>query len=111
MAQCLALPANRRAAGPRVLHISRCPNVNPQGCPGRWPDAQHSLLTLSGPLRCRQVPVGTEVGRGQKRRRKERAYVKAAGEAVLAWGSEPRGGWKSRVLRAEAGMGTGTLGS
>lgn len=29
MAQCLALPANHRAAGPRVLHTSRCPNVNP----------------------------------------------------------------------------------
>lgn len=32
------LPANHRAAGPRVLHIRRCPNVNPQGCPGLWPD-------------------------------------------------------------------------
>lgn len=72
MAQCLALSANHRAAGPRVLHTSRCPNVNPQGCPGRWPDAQRSLLTLSGPLRCRQVPVGTEVGRGAEKKKKRK---------------------------------------
>jgi hypothetical protein len=36
---CLALPANPRTPGPGVLHISRCPNVNPQGWAGLWPEA------------------------------------------------------------------------
>lgn len=69
MARCLALPANHRAAGPGVLPISRCPNVNPQGWPGLWPDAHHSLLIPSGPLGGCQVPTGTEVGRGPEERK------------------------------------------
>lgn len=74
MALCLALPANHRAAGPWVLHISRCPNMNPQGWPGLWPDAQHSRLTPSGPLVC-QVPAGTEVwGRAEERKRRKGLY-------------------------------------
>lgn len=76
-AGCLALPANHSAAGPRVSHISRCPDVTPQRWPGLWPDAQHSLLTPSGPLRVCQVSTGTEVGR-HKGRKEERACVQAA---------------------------------
>lgn len=73
MAECQVFPASHQAVGPGVLHISGCPNVNPQRWPGLWPDAQHSLLTPSGPLGCRQVPAGT-VGGGvaEKRKRQKR---------------------------------------
>ena len=79
MAGCQVLPANHRAVGPRVLHTSRCPNVNPQSWPGLWPDAQHSLLTPSRPLGCCQVPTGTEGGDGEEEETEERDFVKAAG--------------------------------
>lgn len=83
MARCLVLPANHRATGPRVPHISRCPNMNPQGWPGLWPDAWHSLPTPSRPLEGCQVSAGTE-GRRQKGRREKRACVKAARGVVPA---------------------------
>lgn len=85
MARCQIFPANHRMAGYRVLHINRCPNMNPQSWPGLWPDSQHCLLTPSSPLGCRQVPAGTEVGRGQRRGREERACVKATGSELTGW--------------------------
>lgn len=74
-AGCLALPANHSAAGPRVSHMSRCPDVTPQRWPGLWPDAQHSLLTPGGPLGDCQVSTGAEVG-GHKGRKEERAVCR-----------------------------------
>ena len=58
-------------ACPRVLHVSRCPNVNPQGWPGLWPDAQHSLLSPSRPLGGCQVLAGTRVAGVAGERREE----------------------------------------
>ena len=69
--RCLVLPANHRVACLRVLHVSKCPNVNPQGWPGLWPDAQHSLLSPSKPLGGCQVLAGAGVagvGWGEKRK-------------------------------------------
>lgn len=46
----------------QVLHVSRCPNVNPQGWPlGSGQDAQHSLLSPSRPSGGCQVLAGTGV--------------------------------------------------
>lgn len=87
MACCLAGPTNPRAVGPRVLHFSRCPNVNPQDCPELWPETQHSLLTPNKPLGCCQVPAGKEVGKGRKRKRRK-GCVEAAKSTALASGSQ-----------------------
>lgn len=85
--------------------------MNPQGWPGLWPDAQHSLLTPSRPLRGCQMPAGVEVG-NRAEQKGRRACVKAAGGAVPADGSKLAGLSESQGAKSKGPrMGTRAPGS